>query len=137
LCFAGWIGTSCRKEAVVFCPRCGLRQPLEHRFCVACGTHLPVHILERKRPKVSRWFLGVPVGTDDPPEAALRVSRYLEEILIEAPEGSTSIPNHHVRFSIWVEDTAVAALSLPDDEAASLGEFLLAAVPNGDEVRTG
>jgi hypothetical protein len=42
-----------------------------------------------------------------------------------------------VRFSIWVEDTAVAALSLPDDEAASLGEFLLAAVPNGDEVRTG
>jgi hypothetical protein len=98
---------------------------------------LPAHLLDRKRPKVSRWFLGVPVGVGDPPEAALRVSRYLEEILVETPEGSASIPNHHVRFSIWVEDTAVAAISLPDDEAAALGDFLLAAVPNGEEIRTG
>ena len=77
------------------------------------------------------------MGAGDPPEAALRVSRYLEEILVETPEGSTTIPDQHVRFSIWIEDTAIAAVSLRDDEAAALGEFLLAAVPNGEEVRTG
>jgi hypothetical protein len=126
-----------RKEAVVFCPRCGLKQPLEHRFCVGCGTFLPAHLLRQKRPKVSRWFLGIPVSDGDPPAAALRVSRYLEEILVEAPEGTATIPSHHVRFSVWVDDTALAAVSLPDDEAAALGEFLLATVPNGEEVRTG
>jgi hypothetical protein len=121
----------------VFCPRCGLRQPVDHRFCVACGTHLPGHLLRQKRPKVSRWFLGIPVGAEDPPSAALRVSRYLEEIVIEAPEGTTAIPSRHVRFSVWVDDTAVAAVSLPDDEATAVADFLLAAVPNGEEVRTG
>jgi hypothetical protein len=48
---------------------------------------------------VCRWFLSVPVGEGDPLEAALRVSRYLDEITVEAPEGSKVIPSHHVRFS--------------------------------------
>jgi hypothetical protein len=39
------------------------------------------------------------------------------------------VPNHHVRFSVWVDDAVVTAISLPDDEATKLGEFLLAQVP--------
>jgi hypothetical protein len=39
------------------------------------------------------------------------------------------VPSHHVRFSVWVDDAVVSAISLPDDEATNLGEFLLAQVP--------
>jgi hypothetical protein len=74
------------------------------------------------------------VAKDDNAHAALRVSRYLEERVIESPEGSVRIPGHHVRFSIWVEDRAVAAVSLPDQEAEALGEFLLSTVTDGNGV---
>jgi hypothetical protein len=109
----------------MFCPHCGLRQPAEHRFCVSCGRHLPRELLAGLRPKVSRWFWSVPVAASDNPESALRVSRYLEEQTVWSPEGSVIIPAGHVRFSIWVEDRALAALSLPDHEADALAEFLL------------
>jgi hypothetical protein len=118
----------------MFCPRCGLRQPSDHRFCVSCGTHLPRSLLGSRGPKVSRWFWSIPVVEDDNPQTALRVSRYLEERIVESPEGSVRIPGHHVRFSMWVEDRAVCALSLPDHEAEALGEFLLASVTDGNEV---
>jgi hypothetical protein len=117
----------------MFCPRCGLKQPAEHRFCVSCGAVLPRQLVQRRGPKVSRWFWPVPVAADDNPNSALRVSRYLEEFEIETSDGSVSIPSHHVRFSVWVEDRAVAALSLPDDEAEALAQFLLATVSSGEE----
>jgi hypothetical protein len=116
----------------MYCPRCGLRQPVEHRFCVSCGSTLPRHLLERSSPKVSRWFPSIPVGPLDPPIGALRVTRYLEEFEMETAEGSVRVPNHHVRFSIWADDRALCALSIPDDEARELAEFLLATVADGE-----
>jgi hypothetical protein len=117
----------------MLCPSCGVRQPGEHRFCIACGTLLPREILRRRGPKESRWFLSVPVLPADPPQAALRASRYLEEFEAVTPDGSVVIPDHHVRFSVWVDDAAVTAISLPDDEAAKLGEFLLASIAEPEE----
>jgi hypothetical protein len=110
----------------MYCPHCGLEQPSEHRFCVACGDRLPRELLSGHRPKVTRWFWSVPVGPEDNPQTALRVSRYLEERILETDEGSVRIPGHHVRFSVWVEDRAVCAVLLPDHEAESLAEFLVA-----------
>jgi hypothetical protein len=34
------------------------------------------------------------------------------------------IPRDHVRFSVWVDDQAIAAVSLPNHEAQRLVEFL-------------
>ncbi|MFL5767478.1 MAG: zinc ribbon domain-containing protein [Actinomycetota bacterium] len=116
----------------MFCPTCGVRQPDEHRFCFSCGALMPRQLIERRGPKESRWFLSVPVLPDDPPRGALRVSRYLEQFEATTAEGSVLVPSHHVRFSIWVDDAVVSAISLPDDEATSLGEFLLAQVRGGD-----
>ena len=113
----------------MYCPRCGLRQPTTHRFCVSCGTRLPRDLLDEPGPKVSRWFFTLPVAPEDPSHAALRVSRYLEEIELRTPDGSVRVPSHHVRFSVWIEDRAVCAVSIPDDEAEELAEFLLAWVP--------
>ena len=117
----------------MFCPRCGLGQPDGHDFCVSCGVRLPTELLPRRTPKVSRWFWSLPVAPGDPDSAALRVTRYLEEFEIETADGSVRVPNHHVRFSIWVDDRAVCALSIPDDEAEELAGFLQATVPDGRE----
>lgn len=115
----------------MFCPECGLKQPLEHRFCLACGTPLPAHLLRTPWPKISRWYLGIPVAPADPPHSALRVTRYLEEIEIRSAEGSVRIPSQHVRFSVWDGDRATAAVSIPDAEAEELARFLLATVRDG------
>jgi hypothetical protein len=112
----------------MFCTDCGLRQPDTHRFCFSCGEPLPRHLLKTHGPKVSEWFRAIPVVPEDPEPAALRVSRYLEEIEIESGGRSVRVPSHHVRFSIWVLDRALAAISLPDDEAGKLSEFLRASV---------
>ena len=117
----------------MFCPGCGAGQPTGHRFCVACGERLPQDLIRPAGPKVSRWFLSIPVAPDDPPSAALRVSRYLEEVEITTADGSVRVPSHHVRFSIWVNDRAVAAISIPDDEADRLSEFLGAWIPEDGE----
>jgi len=117
----------------MFCPRCGLGQPSDHRFCLSCGIRLPSELLPRRGPKVSRWFQSLPVHREDPPGAMLRVSRYVDEFDIETVDGSVRVPAHHVRFSIWVEDRAVCALSIPDDEAESLAEFLSAEVASGND----
>lgn len=113
----------------MFCPRCGLEQPTEHRFCMGCGLRLPRELLKGRRPKVSQWFWSVPVGPGDPPQGAIRVSCYLEEIEVRAREGSVVVPGDHVRFSIWVEDQAVCALSISFEEAERLMEFLQSWVP--------
>jgi hypothetical protein len=114
----------------VFCPRCGLKQPRAHHFCVSCGAKLPRELLRQPGPKVSRWFWTIPVAPDDPPHAALRVSRYLDEIEISTPDGSVKVPSNHVRISVWIDDRAVCAISIPDDEAEKLAEFLLAWSPD-------
>ena len=74
-------------------------------------------------PKVSRWFLGLPIAPGDPDVGALRVTRYLEEYELQTNEGSVRVPNHHVRFSIWVDDHATCVLSISDDEASSWRAF--------------
>ena len=71
----------------------------------------------------------MPVAPTDPDSAALRVTRYLEEVEMRSDEGSVRVPSHHVRFSMWVEDRAMCALSISDDEAEELASFLLATVP--------
>jgi hypothetical protein len=85
-----------------------------------------------RSPKISRWFLSLPVAPDDPDHGALRVTRYVEEVVISTREGSVRVPSQHVRFSIWVDDHAVCAISIPDDEAAELAAFLDATVPHGN-----
>lgn len=115
--------------ASMYCPQCGLGQPRDHVFCVSCGTRLPSDLLPGTRPKVTKWFWSVPVGSNDPPEGALRVSCYLEEVEVSAAEGSVRIPADHVRFSIWIEDQAVCALSISFDEAQRLLEFLQSSLP--------
>jgi hypothetical protein len=112
----------------LYCPHCGLDQPSEHNFCIRCGTRLPRHLLPRRGHKIARWFWAVPVAPHDPHEAAVRVTRYLEEFDITTPEGSVRIPSQHVRFSTWIQDRAVCAVSLPDDEAEQLAMFILSTV---------
>jgi hypothetical protein len=75
-------------------------------------------------PKVSQWFWTIPVTDVDPSQAALRVSCYLEEFEMESEGSSVRIPRDHVRFSVWVDDQAIAAVSLPNHEAQRLVEFL-------------
>jgi hypothetical protein len=117
----------------MFCPRCGLGQPSDHRFCLSCGIRLPTELLARRGPKVSRWFRTLPVHPEDPPGAMLRVSRYLDEFDIETAEGSVRVPAHHVRVSVWVEDRPICAVSIPDDEAEALAGFLSAEVASGND----
>ena len=71
----------------------------EYRYCPWCS--------EPQRRKLVEFFR----GADADSRRALRVSRYL--------------PEHRVRFSVWDETgTARAAVSLDEDEAARLGEFV-------------
>ena len=59
----------------------------------------------------------------------LRVSWYLDEHVVAAPEGDVTVPGHHVRFSIWFVDRPVCAMSLPEEEAIRLVDFLAGAAP--------
>lgn len=108
----------------MFCPRCGAGQPNDHRYCGACGAELPLDPEGARVPKVTRLFLGIQTSEHDPPGAVLRVSRYLEDHEFSAPEGTVTIPGDHVRFSIWLVDRPVAAISLTGSEADELGRFL-------------
>jgi hypothetical protein len=112
----------------LYCPSCGLQQPDEHRFCVACGYVLPTDLIRPRQPKVTALFPGIPTHALDPPEPVLRVSRYIEDVQIETADGSATIPGHHVRFSIWVVDRPVCAMSLSEPEADRLAHFVLAPV---------
>lgn len=112
----------------MFCPACGSEQSDEHRFCAFCGRRLPVELLSRSGRKQTNLFLGIPTHPQDAPEPVLRVSRYVDDIEVESIEGSVVIPGHHVRFSIWLVDRPVCAMSLSDDEAERLAQFLLGSV---------
>jgi hypothetical protein len=107
----------------MFCPRCGRRQEPDHRFCPACGRALPGET-DLVGPKVTQLFLGIPAHGDDPADPVLRVSWYLDEHVFAAPEGDVTVPGHHVRFSIWFVDRPVCAMSLPEEEAIRLADFL-------------
>jgi hypothetical protein len=84
---------------MVRCRACGGETREEHRFCPWCATP--------QRRKLVEFF----VSADPDAGRALRVSRYLPERL--------------VRFSVWDETGTVrAAVSLDDEEAARLAEFV-------------
>jgi hypothetical protein len=87
------------------CRQCGQSVESRFRFCPWCAAPL--------RRKLTELF----AGRDG---QALRVSRY-----VEPDEGEP-----HVRFSVWSADgEAAAAVSLEDDEAARLAEFLASGSP--------
>ena len=83
--------------------------------------------------KITRWFRSLPVSSGDPDFGAVRVTRYVHDYEIETEEGSVRVPSHHVRISLWIDDRAVCALSIPDDEAEELARFLLATAREEDE----
>lgn len=107
----------------MFCPTCGAAQSNDHRFCAFCGGRMPLELFSNG-PKQTSLFLGIPTHPDDAPEPVLRVSRYRDDVEIETVDGSVVVPGHHVRFSIWVVDRPVCAMSLSDDEAERLAQFL-------------
>lgn len=109
----------------IYCPTCGLEQPLQHRFCVRCGHELPTSLL-RPPGKHARFFAGVKVDQDDPEQGYLRVSCYTRDERIESDGGELTYPAEHVRFSVWVDDTARCVLSIPASEANELAAFLTA-----------
>jgi len=81
------------------CRGCGGETAEEYRYCPWCAAP--------QRRKLVEFFAGV----DADRGRALRVSRYL--------------PERRVRFSVWDETgTARAAVSLEEDEAARLAEFV-------------
>jgi hypothetical protein len=108
----------------IFCPSCRLEQPVEHTFCVRCGTSLPSDLLEPEPAKSARFFAGVRVDGEDPENAFLRVTSYRRRHVIEAPEGSVEVAGSHVRFSVWVDDRARCVISIPSSEARELVAFL-------------
>lgn len=112
----------------LFCPNCRLQQPVEHRWCVSCGTALPSHLIYERAQKVARFFAGIKVGDDDPENGYLRVSCYSRDQRIESPEGSISMPGSHVRVSMWVDDQARCVMSLPSSEAREMATFILSQV---------
>jgi hypothetical protein len=113
----------------MFCQRCGFGQPDDHRFCVACGARLAVHLARAPVPKVTRLFLGIRTSEQDPAGAVLRVSRYMEDYEFSAPEGTVVIPGEHARISVWVVDRPIAAISVTESDAEELGRFLLESEP--------
>ncbi|HKX48182.1 MAG TPA: hypothetical protein VJM06_05925 [Gaiellaceae bacterium] len=81
------------------CSHCEAEVAGEFRYCPWCATPT--------RSKLVEFFRGV----DADEHRALRVSRY--------------VPERRVRFSVWDESgTARAAVSLDDDEAARLADFV-------------
>jgi hypothetical protein len=106
------------------CPLCSTRQQEESPHCTSCGGRLPRAAIRRRGLKVSRWFAGIPVAPGDPAVAALRVSRYDEEVELRTDDGSVTVPSHHVRFPIWVDGRAACVMSIPEEESERLAEFL-------------
>lgn len=112
----------------LFCPKCRLQQPVDHRWCVACGEALPSYLIFDRSRKVARFFAGIKVGDRDPENGYLRVSCYNRDQTIEAAEGFISMPGSHVRVSMWVESEARCVMSLPSSEAREMATFILAEV---------
>ena len=86
------------------CTRCGGDVGEAYRYCPWCA--------EPQRRKIVEFFSAF---MPDERGKALRVSRYVRE--------------GHVRFSVWDDGVASAAVSLDDDEAARLARFVIETAP--------
>ena len=84
------------------CPACGEELEARFRFCPSCG------LAQRRKVVEFFWPHRNSAGR------ALRVSRYFGE-------------EPHVRFSVWDDGVARAAVSLGEDEALRLAEFVVTA----------
>lgn len=81
------------------CSGCGSEIEARYRFCPWCG------VVQRR--KFVEFFRPHPNSAG----RALRVTRYVAD-------------DPHVRFSVWEDGVARAAVSIPDGEAARLAHFL-------------
>ena len=81
------------------CSGCGGEVEARFRFCPWCGS--------AQRRKIVEFFR----AHHNSPGRALRVTRYLAD-------------EPHVRFSVWEDGVARAAVSITDEEAARLAAFL-------------
>jgi hypothetical protein len=81
------------------CTGCGREVEARFRFCPWCGL--------AQRRKIVEFFW----PHANSPGRALRVSRYLGD-------------ERHVRFSVWEDGVARAAVSLGEEEALRLADFL-------------
>jgi hypothetical protein len=81
------------------CTACEREVEARFRFCPWCGL--------AQRRKIVEFFW----PHANSPGRALRVSRYLGD-------------ERHVRFSVWEDGVARAAVSLDEEEAVRLGDFL-------------
>jgi hypothetical protein len=88
---------------VAECRQCGGTVEAACRFCPWCAAP--------QRSKFVEFFRAHPLIDE---RRALRVSRYF------GPEEA----DRHVRFSVWTDNTAEAAVSLPEEEAGRLARFL-------------
>jgi len=84
---------------MVGCTACGRQVERTFRFCPWCGVVQRRKLVEFFRPHANS------------PGRALRVTRYVAD-------------DPHVRFSVWENGVARAAVSITDDEAARLADFL-------------
>jgi hypothetical protein len=84
---------------MVACPRCTKDLEASFRFCPWCGSV--------QRSKLVEFFRPHP----NSPGRALRVSRYFGD-------------EPQVRFSVWDDGVARAAVSLDEDETRRLAAFL-------------
>ena len=89
---------------MIDCPGCRREIEGRYRFCPWCGT--------AQRRKLVEFFRPHPNSAG----RALRVSRYFGD-------------DPHVRFSVWEDGVARAAVSLDEEEAARLAGFLGATGP--------
>ena len=81
------------------CAGCGNEIQARFRFCPWCGNAQRRKLVEFFRPHANS------------PGRALRVTRYVAD-------------DPHVRFSVWENGVARAAVSITDDEAVRLAQFL-------------
>jgi hypothetical protein len=93
------------------CSACRTEIEARFRFCPWCGS--------AQRRKIVEFFR----AHGNSPGRALRVTRYIAD-------------DPHVRFSVWEDGVARAAVSIPEDEAARLADFLEQAQAAAETIET-
>ena len=96
------------------CGACGESVSASFRYCPWCSAPLRLKLVD---------FFRAHPSVEPNPDRALRVSRYL----------GGGDEERHVRFSVWNEDgRAESAISLAEDEAGRLAQFLLGQPAGGN-----